>query len=103
VIIEALSMSSPAEAEGEMKKKIRNASRVVEGLSKVDLPGRPNGERAVLLFDGGASAEIVVWFKGSRRLGIIRSASLTHALAFEKVIQRGYRTDLQGYVVASGQ
>jgi hypothetical protein len=103
VTIETVNMSSPAEAESEMEKRIRNASRVVEGLSKVDLPGLPNGEKVVLLFDGGASAEIVLWFEGNRRLQIIRSASLSHALGLEKLIQRGYRTDPQGNVVASGQ
>ena len=103
VTIEDETMSSPSEAEHEMRKKIRNASRVVEGSTRIDLPAHPDGERAVLLFDRDAGAEIVVWFKGNRQLNIIESASLVHALACEKLIQRGYRFDPQGYVVATGR
>jgi len=76
---------------------------VVEGSTRIDLPAHPDGERAVLLFDRDAGAEIVVWFKGNRQLNIIESASLVHALACEKLIQRGYRFDPQGYVVATGR
>ena len=60
VTIETVSMSTPMEAEGEMEKKIRNASRVVERRAKLNLPTPPDGERAVLLFDGDARAEIVL-------------------------------------------
>ena len=103
VTIEDETMSSPSEAEGEMRKKIRNASRVLPGGTEMDLPAHPEGERAVLLFDRDARAEIVLWFKGKRRLNIIESTSLAHALACEKLIQRGYRMDPEGYIVASGQ
>ncbi|HEU0047382.1 MAG TPA: hypothetical protein VFQ43_07235 [Nitrososphaera sp.] len=103
VTIEDESMSSPSEAENEMGKKIRRASRVVERGLKVDLTEHPDGERAVLLFDTDTRAEIVLWFKGTRSLHIIESTSLAHALACEKLIQRGYRMDPQGYVLASGQ
>ena len=103
VTIETVSMSSPTEAESEMEKKIRNASRVVEHRAKLNLPTPPDGERAVLLFDGDARAEIVLWFKGNSRLLTIESTSLAHALACEKLTQRGYRMNPQGYVVPSGQ
>lgn len=103
VTIEHESMSSPSDAENEMGKKIRRASRVVERGLTVDLTQHPDGERAVLLFDSDTRAEIVLWFKGTRSLHIIESSSLAHALACEKLIQRGYRIDAQGYVLASGQ
>jgi hypothetical protein len=102
VNIEAESMGSPAEAESEMEKKIRGASVVERGL-KVDLPGHPDGERAVLLFGSDARAEIVLWFKGKSRVHTIESSSLAHALASEKLIQSGYRMDPHGYVIAMGQ
>ncbi len=103
VTIESEDEGSPMQAEDEMEKKIRGASRVVERGLKDDLPGHPDGDRAVLLLGSDASAEIVVWFKGNSRLNIIESASLAHALAYEKLIQKGYRLDPQGYVIATGQ
>jgi hypothetical protein len=95
VIIESEDEGSPMQAKDEMEKRIREASRVVERGPEVDLPGRPDGERAVLLLGTDARAEIVVWFEGNRRLGIIESASLAHALAYEKLTERGYRPDPQ--------
>lgn len=103
VYSETESMGSPMEAQGAMEKRIRGASRVVERGPKVDLPGHPDGERAVLLLANETSAEIVVWFRGNSRLHIIESTSLAHALAYEKLIQKGYRMDPQGYVIAKGQ
>ena len=103
VIIESEDVGSPMQAKDEMEKSIRGASRVVERGPVVDLPGRPDGERAVLLLGTDARAEIVVWFEGNRRLGIIESASLAHALACEKLIEKGYRLDADGYVTATGQ
>ena len=94
---------SAMQAEDEMEKKIRGASRVVERGSTVDLPGHPDGQRAVLLLGSEARAEIVFWRKGNRRLGIIESASLAHALTYEKLIEKGYRLDADGYVIATGQ
>ena len=103
VIMESEDEGSPLQAKDEMEKRIRGASRVVERGPEVDLPGRPDGERAVLLLGTDARAEIVVWFEGNRRLGIIESASLAHALAYEKLIEKGYRLDADGYVIAMGQ
>jgi len=103
VTIESEDEGSAIQAEDEMEKKIRGASRVVERGPKDDLPGHPDGERAVLLLGSDARAEIVVWFNGNSRLNIIESASLAHALAYEKLIQKGYRLDPQGYVIAMGQ
>jgi hypothetical protein len=102
VIIESEDEGSAMKAEDEMEKKIRGASRVVERGLKDDLPGHPEGERAVL-FGSDARAEIVIWFKGNSRLNIIESTSLAHALAYEKLIQKGYRFDPHGYVIAMGQ
>jgi hypothetical protein len=103
VIIESEDEGSPMQANDEMEKRIREASRVLERGPVVNLPRRPDGERAVLLFGTDARTEIVVWFEGNRRLGIIESASLAHALACEKLIEKGYRLDPQGYVIATGQ
>jgi hypothetical protein len=63
----------------------------------------PEGERAVLLLGTNARAEIVVWLESNRRLGIIESASLAPALACEKLIEKGYGLDADGYVNATGQ
>jgi hypothetical protein len=103
VIIESEDEGSPMQAEDEMEKKIRGASRVVQRGLNVDLSEHPDGERAVLLLGSNARSEIVVWFKGNSRLYVIESASLAHALAYEKLIQRGYRIDPHGYVLAMGQ
>ena len=103
VTIESEDEGSPMQAEVEMEKKIRGASRVVERGFKDNLSVHPDGDRAVLLLGNDARAEIVVWFKGNGRLNIIESASLAHALAYEKLIQKGYRFDPQGYVIATGQ
>jgi hypothetical protein len=94
---------SPMQAEDEMEKRVRGASRVVEQGLKVDLSGHPDGERAVLLLASDARAEIVVWLKGESRLYIVESGSLAHALAYEKLIHSGYRLDPHGYVIAMGQ
>ena len=103
VSVETESTSSPSEAENEMGKEIRSASRVIERGPKVDLPSHPDGERAVLLFDNDSRAEIVLWFRGKNSLRIIESTSLAHVLAYERLTQQGYRFDPQGYLVASGQ
>jgi hypothetical protein len=91
------------QAESEMEEKIRGASRVMEREPRVDLPGHPNGERAILLFEKEGRAEVLLWFRGHSKLHKIESASLAHALAYEKLIQNGYRIGPHGYVIASGQ
>ena len=103
VIVESEYEGSALQAKDEMEKRIRGASRVVERGPEVDFPGHPDGERAVLLLGTDARAEIVFWFEGNRRLGIIESASLAHARAYEKLIEKGYRLDADGYVTATGQ
>ena len=103
VTIESEDEGSPMQAKDEMEKRIRGASRVVERGPEVDLPGHPDGERAVLLLGTDARAEIVVWLKGKSRLYVIESGSLAHALAYEKLTQKGSRLDPHGYVVAMGQ
>jgi hypothetical protein len=103
VTIESEDEGSPMQAKAEMEKRIRGAARVVERGLKVDIPVHPDGERAVLQLGSDARAEIVVHFKGNSRLHIIESASMAHALAYEKLIEKGYRFDPQGYVIATGQ
>jgi hypothetical protein len=103
VTVETERMGSPAEAESEMEKRIRRASRVAEQEPTLDRQGHPDGERAVLLFENDARAQVVLWFTGHSYLNTIRSASLAHALAYEKLIQNGYTHDPHGYVIALGQ
>ena len=76
---------------------------MVERGAKVDLPGHPDGERAVLLLANESKAEIILRFKGNRNLHIIESISLAHALACEKLIERGYRMDPHGYSIPANQ
>jgi hypothetical protein len=59
----------------------------VERGPRVDLPGHPDGQRAILLFGNEARAEVVLWFKGNSRLHIIESTSLAHSLGHEKLIE----------------
>ncbi len=103
VMSDTESVDSPMQAETEMDHKIRAASRVIEHGPTVDLPNQPAGERAVLLFENEERAEVILWFKGHSKLNKIESASLAHALAYEKLIQKGYRLDPNGYVIAMGQ
>ena len=97
---ETVSTDSSAQAESELKKEKHAAARILEE-SKVDLPNHPNGDRAVLLFVW--RKEIVLWFKGEKTLHKIESSSLAHALAYEKLMQRGRRLDAEGYIIATDQ
>src|SRR5206468_10592114 len=45
----------------------------------------------VALVKEGPKAEIISLKKGARKLFVIESKSLAHALAYEKLIQNGYR------------
>jgi hypothetical protein len=103
VTSESVRVDSPMQAESEMEEEIRRASRVVEQGLKVDLPMHPTGQRVVLLFEKEGRAEVLLRFKDDSKLHRIESASLAHALAYEKLIQRGYRFDPHGYVIAMGQ
>ena len=101
VIVEDEDEGSPAQAEDDMEKRIRGASRVTEeGLVRY---GKFIAQRAVLLTPEGRAAEILTQFKDNRRLHVIRSSSLSHALAYEKLIQNGYRLDHDGYIIAVGK
>ena len=92
---------SPAQAEDEIENRIRGASRVAEeGPVRY---GKFIGQRAVLLPRKGGRAEIIVQFDTDRLLRVIRSASLSHALAYEKLTQNGYRLDHDRYVIAVGK
>ena len=94
---------SPLEAADEMEKRIRGATRVIEQGPLLDPHGEPLGERAVLLVKGESNAEIVALYKGKNKLYLIQSSSLAHALAYEKLIQNGYRIDANGYLIAQGK
>jgi len=102
VFVEGDDEGSPAQAEDEMEKKIQKAVRV-EGRAPIVGPRGELGERVVLLGKEEPKAEIVTILKGKRYLGLIKSSSLAHALAFEKLTHNGYRTDADGYVIGQGQ
>ncbi len=103
VAVESEDEGLPAQAEGEMEKKIQRAVRVIDRGPIIGPSGEPLGERAVLLEKEEPNAEIVVLYKGKRYVGLIKSTSLAHALAFEKLTQNGYRIDANGYVIAQGR
>jgi len=100
VTVEEDDAGSHAQAKDEMEKKIRKAARVVEWRPIIGPSGEPLGERVVLLEKEEPNAEIVALYKGTGSLGLIKSASLAHALAYEKLIRNGYRIDADGYVIA---
>lgn len=56
-----------------------------------------------MLVQKGPKVEIITQYKNDRALHIIQSVSLAHALAYEKLIQNGYRIDRDGYVIAQGK
>jgi hypothetical protein len=88
-----------AEAEKEMEKMVRNASRVIERGPEVDQNGQPVGKRTVLLFENRDKRAIVVWTRGMSQLFTIESASLSHALEYEKRITKAHRYDGRGYLI----
>lgn len=97
VIVEVEDAGSPTQATAEMEGRIRAAGHVIE-----ELPvryGKYVAQRAVLLAPGGRAAEILTQYQDDRRLHVIRSTSLSHALAYEKLIQHGHRLDRDGYVI----
>jgi hypothetical protein len=106
VSIQGEDEGSPLQAENEMKERIQGAFQIMERAPIVDPHGELMGERAILLIRLGQKeprVEIIAQRKDDRKLFVIGSVSLAHALAFEKLIQNGYRTDSDGYVIASGR
>jgi hypothetical protein len=103
VMVESEDEGSPAEAADEMERRIRGAGRVIE--QRPVRYGELNGERVVLVAPGDKEIEIIVRYETHPRLGVIRSASLAHALAYEKQIENGYRLELDrdGYVLRPGR
>gem|GEM_PF-6965963 len=91
---------SPAQAADELEKRLRGAGRVI--MQRPVRYGKLSGERVVLLAREGREAEIIFQYENDHSLHVIRSASLAHALAYEKLIQSGYRLDRDGYVVGQG-
>jgi hypothetical protein len=94
---------SPLQAEDEFKRRIRGASQVIERGPIVDTHGELIGERVILLVQERPRTEIISEHKNDGKLFVIRSASLAHAVAYEKLIQNGYRIDRDGYVIAQGK
>ncbi|MEJ7860896.1 MAG: hypothetical protein WKF90_04580 [Pyrinomonadaceae bacterium] len=77
---------SPAQANKELIRKIKEAVEVIERMPKLDEDGRQVGERALFTFKQEASTNLrttVVWTVGSQ-IYFIESYSLQHALEFEK-------------------
>ena len=91
---------SPEQAKEEMEKRIRGASKVVEQVSLFDRHEETIGQRAVLVVQGKPRVEIIAQHKNDAKLFVIGSTSLAHALAYEKLIQNGYRVDRDGYFVS---
>lgn len=93
---------SSSQAVDEFEKRIRGAVRIVERGPIRNEDNGLVGERVVLV-EEGPKAEIIFLKNGVSRLVVIESKSLAHALAFEKLIQRGFRHDANGYVVGQGK
>lgn len=93
---------SSSRAVDEFEKRIRGAVRIVERSPIRKQDSGLVGERVVLV-EEGPKAEIIFLQKGRSKLFVIESKSLAHALAFEKLIQRGFRHDANGYVVGQGK
>src|SRR5215467_4589620 len=89
VIVEDDDEGSPEHAEAEMEKKIQKAVRLIERGPFIGPSGQLLGERAVLLEKEEPKAEIMSLVEGRRDLRLIRSTSLAHALALEKLKQNG--------------
>jgi hypothetical protein len=100
VAVWAEDLGSPAQADEEIEKRIRGASQVIEQAPLIDPHGNLIGQRAVLSVQKEPRIEIIAQHKNDGKLAVIRSASLAHALAYEKLIQNGYRIDRNGYFVA---
>ncbi len=92
---------SPAEAASELQKRIHGAIQVMQEGHSADQRGERPGRRVVLLQDD--HAEIVLQLGNESKLYVIRSVSLAHAIAYERIIQGGYRFDPHGYVIPQGQ
>ena len=95
--------SPPPQADEEMERRIREATRVIERAPVIYPHGEGRGERVVLLTQEEPKVSIISSRQGDRKLYVIHSESLAHALAYEKLIQNGHRLDPHGYVIATGQ
>ncbi len=102
VTVEEGDEGSPSQAVDEMEKRIRGGVRIVERVPIRDQDGELVGERVALVKEG-PKAEIISLKKGTSKLFVIESKSLAHALAYEKLIQNGYRLDPHGYVIGAGK
>ena len=102
VTVEEGDEGSPSQAVDEMEKRIRGGVRIVERVPIRDQDGELVGELVALVKEG-PKAEIISLKKGARKLFVIESKSLAHALAYEKLIQNGYRLDPHGYVIGEGK
>jgi hypothetical protein len=103
VTSEADDEGSPLQADQEMERRIREATCVIERAPVIYGNGEGRGERVVLLTQEELKVSIISSRQGDRKLYVIHSESLAHALAYEKLIQSGYRLDPHGYVIGAGQ
>jgi hypothetical protein len=77
---------SAAGAKREMKRRIKTASRIIERGNKENQKGKLIGERVVLISAGNTRdiAYVTVLWVDREDLHVIESASLQHALDFER-------------------
>jgi hypothetical protein len=80
---------SPADAQNELKLRVKDAVEIVGKDSEASVRGAAVGDRTVAIFAPDLPSEFshssqVLWTEGSE-LHIIRSTSLPHVLAFEKL------------------
>jgi hypothetical protein len=103
VAVWAEDQGSPAQADEEIEKRIKRASKVIEQAPLIDPHGNLIGQRAILLVHEEPHIEIIAQHKNDAKLLVIRSASLAHALAYEKLILNGHTVDRDGYFVAQSK
>ena len=84
--------SSPAQANGELYQKLKNALRIIERGPNLDENGRRIGEKVVAIFpfynadklpDPNRTIASVLW-TNKNNFGSIESASMENVLEFEK-------------------
>ena len=77
------SFSSPAQAAKELRRKIKQAARVVERTPVTDEAGRQIGQRVVVLWGADETRASVFWTRESQSLSL-QADSLEQALEFER-------------------
>jgi len=93
VVHETVELDSPANAEKELEKSVREASLIIEG------PMQEASEKRAVLRTGPHATQIVGWYPGKRWISITESKSTAHARALEKLLRARYKLDSDSYVV----